>query len=401
MKTKKNMDLNVGNNEFNQQKFDVNRPIGQPKPMTPISPTVVTIVAKAVSVTKLEYNGLSGTRKYGFALVGDTKLNYYRLVLYTSKNKKSTVIENITLTKDFEYNVNENNTVSFQGKDNWYLEFANTDDAIDFNSHLAFGLWKLNGLKELFWLDLFYPTRNENVAKFGCVVEITYFANTIQGKVLGSEVSNNIKDDRYLKVNVNEEGWERSLLGVNENTQRIVYIPIAEMGAWKILTDGRQSLCLTMTVKKVHEIEENNIVDLLAIEKHHSSDSTKPSENNSTIIQEKNNIDSSNNTIESIASSKTVSIELLHEEFEKLKIDNIKTNERLTKLEALIKENNSEHIGNLNDLEFKKSMKTMYKNIVREFPVDQTFSGNQIQIIIKNIFYNALMCSNQSQTKND
>jgi len=390
------MDLNIGNNVFNLQKGDVNRTIRQPKPSPSISPTVVTLVAKAVSASKLQNDELISIGKYGFALVGDTKLNYYRLMLYTSKNKINSVIENLVLTKDFKYNVNENNTVRFLANDNWSLEFANTNDAVDFNSQLAFVLWKLNGSKDLFWIDLFYPTRNDNVAKFGSVIEITYFACTIHGKILGPEVSNNIKDERRLKVNVNEDGWERSLLGVSEKTQRIVYIPVAEMGAWKILTDGQQSLCLTVTVKNVYEIKENNVADLLVIKQKllHS----EPLENNSTLIQSKEIVDNSY-TVGNIVPSKTISLELLHEKFEKLKIDNIKTNERLTKLEALVKDKNSENTGNLNDLEIKKSMKTVYKNIIREFPVDQTFTGSQIQIIIKDIFYNVLMCSNQSHSK--
>jgi len=393
------MDLNIGNNVFNLQKDDVNKPIRQPKPSPSISPTVVTLVAKAVSVSKLQNDKLIPIGKYGFALVGDTKLNYYRLMLYTSKNKINSVIENLVLTKDFKYNVNENNTVRFLANDNWFLEFANINDAVDFNSQLAFVLWKLNGSKDLFWIDLFYPTRNDNVAKLGNVVEITYFAYTIHDKILGPEVSNNIKDDRHLKVNINEDGWERSLLGVNEKTQRIVYIPVAEMGAWKILTDGQQSLCLTVTVKNVYEIEKNNAADLLVIVKQNPLD-YDPLENNSILIQSKEIVDNSH-TVGSIVPSKTISIELLHEEFEKLKIDNIKTNERLTKLEALVKEKNSENAGNLNDLKIKKSMKAVYKNIIREFPVDQTFTGSQIQIIIKDIFYNALMCANQSQSKKD
>lgn len=393
------MDLNIGNSVFNLKKNEINRPIRQQNPPPIITPAVVTIVAKAVSASKLENDELISIGKYGFALVGDTKLNHYRLVLYVCKNKINSVIENLILTKDFNYNVNENNTVAFLTKDNWHLEFANTNDAVTFNSHLAFALWKLNGMKELFWFDLFYPTRNNNVAKFSSVVEITYFANTIDGKIFGPEVSNNIEDGRYLKVNVNEEGWERSLVGVNEKTQRIVYIPIAEMGAWKILTDGQQSLCLTVTVKNVYEIEDNNMTDLMVTVKQEPLDS-KLSENKCILIQSKEIVDSSH-TIENIP-SKTISFELLHEELEKLKIDNIKTNNRLTKLEALVKENNSENIENLNiNLEFKKSLKTLYKNIIKEFPVDQMFTGSQVQILIKDIFYNALMCSNQSQSTNE
>jgi len=384
------MDFTIESETFKHQN-DSSHQIRRPKSLATNPPTVATIVAKAVTVSKLENNELTAVGKYGFALAGDVKLNYYQLLLYGSK---SSVLVNLVITKDFKYSVNENNTVGFVSNENWHLEFSNTNDAVDFNSHLAFVLWKLNGLKELFWFDLYYPSRNDNVAMFGSVVEIIYVAHTVQGKTIGPEVSNNINDSRYLKVNVNQEGWERSLLGVNDNTKRIVYIPVAEMGAWKILTNGRQCLCLTVTVKNVYEIKENVINDFPESISQEPLD-TAP-KNNSTLIQVKEIVED-NLTVETVAPSK-VCIESLYEEFGKLKVDNIKTNERLTKLEALVKEKPNK-IDNSNEL--KKSMKTLYKSIAREFPVDQTFSGSEIQTTIQNIFYNTFMYSNQSHSKND
>jgi len=384
------MDFTIENKSFKHQQNG--QPIRRQKSLAINPPTVATIVAKAVTVSKFENNELTTVGKYGFALAGDVKLNYYQLLLYGSK---SSVLVNLVITKDFKYNINENNTVSFISKENWHLKFSNTNDAVDFNSHLAFVLWKLNECKELFWFDLYYPSRNDNVAMFGNVVEILYVAHTVQGKVIGPEVSNNIEDNRYLKVNVSQEGWERSLLGVNNSTKRIVYIPIAEMGAWKILTNGRQCLCLTVTVKNVYEINENiinNIPESIVQEP-----LNKASKNDSTLIQEKE-IVNDNSNVEIVALSKTVCIESLYEEFEKFKVDNIKTNERLTKLEALVKDKPNK-IENSSEL--KKSMKTLYKSIIREFPVDQTFSGSQIQTIIQDIFYNTLMYSNQSHTHSE
>lgn len=384
------MDFTIESEEFKNHQNDSSHKIRRPKSIT-TNPTVATIVAKAVTVSKLENNELTAVGKYGFALAGDVKLNYYQLLLYGSKNS---VLVNLVITKDFKYNVNENNTVRFLSKESWHLEFSNTNDAVDFNSHLAFVLWKLNGFKELFWFDLYYPSRNDNVAILGSVVEIIYVANTIQGKTIGPEVSNNIEDNRYLKVNINQEGWERSLLGVNDNTQRIVYIPVAEMGAWKILTNGRQCLCLTVTVKNVYEIKENVINDFPeSISQEPLNSAPK---NDSTLIQAEKIVED-NLTIEAVAPPR-VCIESLYEEFENLKIDNIRTNERLTKLEALVIEKANK---NENSSELKKSMKILYKSIAREFPVDQTFSGSEIQTIIQNIFYNTLMCSNQSHSKND
>lgn len=386
------MDVNSVNNALpKKKKDDANKPIRGPK-LTPasIAPTVVTIVAKAVTASKLENNELITVGKFGFALAGDVKLNYYQLLLYGSKN---VVLLNLILTKDFKYNVNENNTVQFMSKESWHLEFANTNDAVEFNSRLAFILWKLNGSKELYWVDLFYPSRNEKVATIGSTVEIEYIANAIQGKIFGPEVSNNINDDRYLKVNICEEGWERSMLGVNVGTQRIVYIPIAEMGAWKILTDGRQCLCLTITVKDVYEIKESNINDLSVIEEQEPTVEASP--NNSIVIQSK---DVDNSFVTELNSlSKKVSVETLYNEFEKLKFNSIKTNERLEKLEALVKEIRPEKIENSADVEFKKSMKTLYKSIIREFPVEQTFSGSQIHTIIRDIFYSVLTHSDKTQ----
>lgn len=382
------MDFTIESEAFKHHQNDTS--YRRPKSLATNTPTVATIVAKAVTVSKFENNELTVVGKYGFALAGDVKLNYYQLLLYSSK---SSVLVNLVITKDFKYNVNENNTVRFLSKENWHLEFSNTNDAVDFNSHLAFVLWKLNGFKELFWFDLYYPSRNDNVAMFGSVVEIIYVAHTVQGKTIGPEVSNNIEDNRYLKVNVNQEGWERSLLGVNDSTQRIVYIPVVDMGAWKILTNGQQCLCLTVTVKNVYEIKENVINDFPEGQELQNSDP----KNGSTLIQAKEIVED-NPTVKIVAPSRTVCIETLYEEFENLKIDNIKTNERLTKLEALVKEKPNK-IENSSEL--KKSMKSLYKSIVREFPVDQTFSGSEIQTIIQSIFYNTLMCSNQSHSKND
>ncbi|KAL5233063.1 hypothetical protein ACI65C_000473 [Semiaphis heraclei] len=386
------MDFTIGNESFKHQN-DSNQQNRRPKSLATNPPTVATIVAKAVTVSKLENNELIAVGKYGFALAGDVKLNYYQLLLYGSK---SSVLVNLVLSKDFNYNVNENNTVRFTSNENWHLEFSNTNDAVDFNSHLAFVLWKLNGFKELFWFDLYYPSRDDNVATYSSIVEIIYVAHTVQGKTIGPEVSNNIDDNRYLKVNVNQEGWERSLLGVNENTKRIVYIPVAEMGAWKILTNGRQCLCLTVTVKNVYEIKEEVIHDFPESISQSQEPLKSDPKNDSTLIKKKEIVEDKL-TVETVAPSR-VSIESLYEEFEKLKIDNIKTNERLTKLEALVNEKPNEKE---NSNEFKKPMKTLYKSIVREFPVDQTFSGSEIQTKIQNIFYNMLMCSNQSHSKND
>lgn len=385
------MDYNVGNNAFKQKNSDVSQSNQQSRPLSTNSPTVTTIVAKAVNASKLENNKIVTVGKYGFALAGDVSMNYYQLLLYGSK---SSILVNVVLNRDFKYNVCENNAVEFVTKENWRLEFVNTNDAIDFNSHIAFVLWKLNGLKVLSWLDLCYPSRNDKVATFGSVVEITYIANTIKGKIMGPEVSNNINDNRYLKVNISENGWERSLLGVNDGTQRIIYIPSAEMGAWKIVTNGRQWVCLTVTVKSVYEIQENNVIDSpINITQEPLN---KAPENNSSVIKSSDIVDNNVSIDDNVTSSNKVCIETLFKEFEKLKLDNIETKERLTLLETLVKENKVEKIENLSDSEFKKSMKILYKNIMREFPVDQSFDGNQIQKIIKNVFSNTLMRYNES-----
>jgi len=244
-------------------------------------------------------------------------------------------------------------------------------------------------------MDLHCPSRDDKVATIGSVVEITFVANTIQGKTIGPEVSNNIDDDRYLKVNVSEDGWERSLLGVNDDTKRIVYIPSAKMGAWKILTDGRQCLCLTVTVKKVFEVEEHTVENLPV----NTNEEPFDEFSNSEIIQMNNNIASDDPSV--AASMKTLCIETLYEEFDKLKIENIKTNQRLTQLEELLKETRSEKVDNSSDSEFKKTMKTVYKSIVREFPANETFSGSHIQTKIKDLFYDALVRFNKTQSNND
>ncbi|XP_025409716.1 FK506-binding protein 15-like [Sipha flava] len=385
------MDLNIESDAFKQQKNDIKQSIQRTKPLQ-ANPTVATIIAKVVTANTLENNKLIPVGKYGFALAGDVKLNYYQLLLYGSKNS---ILINLLLTKDFKYNVNENNSIGFLSKVNWHLEFENTNDAVSFNSQLAFVLWKLNGCKELYWADLYYPSRNSNVARFNSVVEITYVANTVSSKKFGPQVSSNIKDDRYLKVNINENGWERSLLGVNVNTQRIVFIPIAEMGAWKILTDGRQCLCLTMTVQNIYELKGENITDEpVIITQEHLK---KANENHPTIIQP---LDIVYDNISAIPSKK-LCIESLYEEFEKLKLDNIKTYERLAKLEALIIEKKSDKTENSIDSELKKSMKIIYKRLIKEFPVDETFSGSEIQTKIKDIFYNILACSNQSNVNSN
>lgn len=371
------MDLNIGNDAFKQQNNDVKQSTRRTKPLQ-ASPTVATIVAKVVTASTLEDNQLIPVGKYGFALAGDVKLNYYQLLLYGSK---SSILVNLILTKDFKYNVNENNSVGFLSKGNWHLEFANTNDAVSFNSQLAFALWKLNGCKELFWADLYYPSRNGKVATFDSVVEITYVANTVSSKTFGPEVSSNIKDDRCLNVKTSENGWERSLLGVNDNTRRIVFIPIAEMGAWEILTDGRQCLCLTITVHNIYDVKEEDITDEpVTIIQEPSEKAAK----NHSIIQPQDII----NNDQSAAPSKTMCIESLYEEFEKLKLDNINTYERLARLETLIIEKKPDKTESSNDLEFKKSIKHLYKQLVREFPVNETFSGTEIQTKIKDIFHN-------------
>lgn len=368
------------------------QPVQRTKSLATHLPTVATIVAKAVTVSKLENNKLTAVGKYGIALAGDVKLNYYQLLLYGSK---SSVLVNLVITKDFKYNVNENNTVGFICNDNWHVEFSDTNEAIDFNSHLAFVLWKLNGPKELFWFDLHYPSRNDTITIFGSVVEIIYVAHTVQGKTIGPEVSNNIEDNRYLKVNVSQEGWERSLLGVNNGTRRVIYIPVAEMGAWKILTNGRQCLCLTVTVKNVYEIKENDLNDF---PERIVQEPLNTVPKNDSVFHQTKEINEDNLCVEVDAPPRTVCIESLYEEIEKFKADNINTNKRLTQLEALVKEKQNKLE---NSSELKKSMKTLYKSIAREFPVDQTFSGSQIQTIIQDIFYNTLMCSKQSHSKND
>lgn len=376
------MDFNIENNPFKQQKIDANQSLRRQNPV------VATIIAKVVSARRYENNEFVG--KYGFALAGDTKLNFYQLLLYGSK---SSVLENLIVTKDlhrdFKYIVNENLKIGFLANEKWILEFSNLEDANEFNSHLSFVLWKLNGPKELFWMDLSYPTRNEKVATFDSVIEITYHANTVKGKIYGPEVSNNVNDDRHLKVNVSKEGWERSLLGVNVDTYRIVYIPIAEMGAWKILTEGQHCLCLTVNVKNLYEIKENSSIDLPVLGQETL---------NSSIIQSREIVD---DNILIKTDTRTICIESLYEEFENLKKDNIKTHERLSKLEALINERRSETIDNSCESEFKTSIKTMYKNIVRVFPTDQTFSGSEIQLTIKDIFCDALKSFNQSQIRNN
>lgn len=385
------MDLNIESDVFKQHINDVKQPTRRTKPLQ-ASPTVATIVAKVVTASTFEDEKLIPVGKYGFALAGDVKLNYYQLLLYGSK---SSILINLILTKDFEYSVNENNSIGFLCKKNWHLEFANTNDAVSFNSQLAFVLWKLHGCQELFWADLYYPSRNGKVATFDSVVEITYVANTVSNKIFGPEVSNNINDGRYLNVDISEDGWEQSLIGVNDNTQRIVFIPIAKMGAWKILTDGHQCLCLTMTVHNIYEVKEDDITDeSVIITQEPLEIATK---NHSTTIQPQDIVHDNF----SAAPSKTMCIESLYEEFEKLKLDNIRTYERLAKLEELIIEKKPDLKENSSDSEFKKSMKTIYKQLIREFPDDETFSGGEIQTKIKNVFYNILACSNQSNVNSN
>lgn len=374
------MNSNIRSDLFIQQKNNVYQNLQRPKPLSPVeNPVVATIIAKVVFVRKYENNELVG--KYGFALAGDTKLNFYQLLLYGSK---SSILENFIVTKDLHrdsnYIVYENLTVGFLANEKWKLEFSNLDDANEFNSHLAFVIWKLNGPKELFWMDLSYPSRNDKVATFGSVIEITYIANIVEGRIHGPEVSNNVNDERHLKVNVSEDGWERSLLGVNVDTFRIVFIPVAEMGAWKILTEGQQCLCLNINVKKLYEIEKNSNTDLPIF---------RQETINSTTIQSKE-IANDNPSIQTVAHSKSICIESLYEEFENLKIDNIKTRERLSKLEAIINERRPETVDNSCKSEFKKSMRTVFKSIVRAFPAEQTFSGSEIQLTIKDIFCDAL-----------
>ncbi|VVC32886.1 PH domain-like [Cinara cedri] len=369
------MDFDDGNNVFSQKKIDINQ---SKRPKSLLTHTVSTIVAKVVTASKLGNDELIPVGKYGFALAGDVIQNYYQLLLY---GNKSSVLDNLIITKEFQYNVNENNTVQFLSKENWLLEFSNTKDAVDFNSHLAFVLWKLNEPKELFWMDLYYPSRNK-VAIFSSIVEITYVANVVQGKNFGPEVSNNIKDSQFLKIKVSEKGWERSLLGVNDNTQRIVYIPVAEMGAWKILTDGHQCLCLTITVNNVYEIKEKKITEL-------GQETLEITATSNSIPTQLTEIVDNNLTIEPGSSLKTVSIESLYKEFEKLKFNNVETNERLLKLEALVEEKKLDKIETLNSTELKKFIKIVFKSIIQEFPIDQKFSGSEIQTTIKNILTNA------------
>lgn len=376
------MDINGTTNIFKQNKNYASQPTRRPKQTNP-----TTIVAKAVTASKGENDELIPVGKYGFALAGDVKLNYYQLLLYGSK---SSVIANCILSKDFKYSVKNNNTIKFLSKEVWHLEFANTNDAVEFNSHIALVLWKLNGSKELFWMDLYYPPRFDKTATFGSVIEVTYVANTVQNIKFGPEVSNNIEDDKYLNIIVNQEGWERSLLGVNDNTKRIVCLPAAEMGAWKILTDGCQCLCLIVTVKNVYEIKENGVTNLPVVK----PEPLEALESNFPVLQLKEIVDIKDSAVDTVVPSKT--IESLYEELEKLKIDNIKTKERLTQLEASFKETNKEKIDNSSNSELKKSMKTIYKNIIREFPADQSFSGSHIQTKIKEIFHNTLMLNNQS-----
>lgn len=384
--------------DFNYQKYttkqpikDSNKPIGQQNTLQS-NLTFTTIVAKSVTVSKFENNKLIPVGRYGLALAGDVKLDNYQFLLYGSKKS---VLVNLILTKDFKYNVNANNTAEFLYKENWYLKFANTNDAIEFNSHMAFALWKFNGSKELFWLDLYFPSRSDKIAILDSVVEITYVANAIEGKTLGPEISNNTNDERYLKISVSEEGWEKSLLGVNANTQRVVYIPVDKMNAWKILTNGRQCLCLTIVVKKIYEVKENNLANLPLTFKQESLEAFCALDNTKT--QKTDIVHDDLSIVTKVAPTKEMSIEALYEEFEKLKIDNITTNKRLAQLEESIRDDKEvETVTNLTNSEFKKSMKSLYKSIIEEFPFDKTFSGSQIQTKINDIFYNAFKYSNQN-----
>lgn len=389
-------DFNYGKHATKQPIKESNKLIRQHNTLQ-ANLTVTTIIAKSVTVSKFENNKLIPVGKYGLALAGDVKLDYYQLLLYGSKKS---VLVNLVLTKDFKYNVNANNAVELLDKENWHLEFADTNDAMDFNSHMAFVLWKFNGPKELFWLDLYFPSRNDKTAMLDSIVEITYVAHVIEGKTLGPEVSNNTNDERYLKINVSEEGWEKSLLGVNDNTHRVVYIPVAKMNAWKILTDGRQCLCLTIVVKKVYEVKEHNLANLPLTFKQESLEAFSAIDN--TKVQKADIVHDDISIVTKVVPTKEMSIEALYEEFEKLKVDNITTNKRLTQLEELIKDGKkAETVKNSTNSELKKSMKNLYKSIIQEFPFDQTFSGSQIQTKINDIFYNALMCSNQNQFNND
>ncbi|XP_050420929.1 uncharacterized protein LOC126833555 [Adelges cooleyi] len=360
---------------------------------SPSNPKASTIIAKAVTVYKLEISSPSLVGKYGLALAGDKKLNYYQILIYG----KNVCLVNQVLSKDFVFKVCENNHVEFQSSEKWRLEFANTNDAIEFNSHIALVLWKLYDSKALFWFDLYYPIRTDITAKLSSVVEIIYTANTIQGKILGPEVSNNIKDDKNLKVSIGKNGWERSLMGVNIGTRRIIYIPVSEMGAWKILTDGHQSLCLTITVRNVYEIKENNKVEGPLTDTHQDVAANEPRNIENEILPKKEN--DNQNCADTVTISKKLSIEILSDELNRLKIEHSKTNERLEKLESLVNKTNSnttiDSAKNI-DIELKKSLKFVYKSLVQKFPAEQTFSGKEIQSIIKDIFCNVINCPTPS-----
>lgn len=360
--------------------------LGRPKPLT-ANPAVSTIVAKVVAVTELRKDGETvRVKKYGFALAGNVKLNYYQLLVYGAK---SSVLVNLALSKRLVYGVRENDVVEFwddNEQTTWRLQFSNADDAVDFNWHVAFALWKLiDGPNELFWMDLHYEPRHggSSVATFGSALEIAFVANTVHGKTIGPEVSNNVNDGRYLKVNVSEHGWARALLGVNVGTKRIVYIPAAEMGAWKILTDGGQSLCLSVIVEKVYAAEEQDAeerqpVDALIdepLDERSAASDCKATRSNANSLA----------SFPAEIPCGALGIDTLYQEFEEFRIENAKTNDRLTRLEELVQQNTR--------TEKVKDMKTLYKTIVQEFPADQTFSGSQIQTKIKDIFYNSLFCS--------
>ncbi|XP_050543979.1 FK506-binding protein 15-like [Daktulosphaira vitifoliae] len=368
------MDLNP-NNLFEQKKLATHNK-SQPSNLS-----VSTIIAKVVTVYKVENNSSLFVGKYGFALAGDKESKHYQILLYG----KNTILINYSLNKDFVYNVFENNCVEIITMTRWRLEFANIHDAVDFNSNISLILWKLNNPKIMFWIDLYYPIRNGVTAKFGSVVEVTFSAKIIQGKTIGPEVSNNYEDNKNLKVLIRNEGWEKSLMGVNVGTQRIIYIPAAEMGAWKILTDGHQSLCLIVNVKNVYEMEDDNAQVSLIMNKeikiklNNSSSDNVPNQNDQVVL---NNINS----------SKKLLVETLSEELAELKKEHSKTIERLEKLEISFNEFklNKSSSKDIIDLDLRKCLKKVYKSLIKEFPTDQSFTGNQVQFTIREIFYNYL-----------
>lgn len=370
--------------DFKPINLEQNAAVKQNKPH-PSKPSVSTIIAKAVTVYKVENDSLSFVGKYGFALAGDKELKNYQILLYG----KNVVLINHFLNKDFTYYVHENNCVEIITSTRWRLEFANTQDAVDFNSNISLVLWKLKDSKALFWTDLYYPIRNGVTAKFGNVVEVTFSAKLIQGKTIGAEVSNNYKDDKNLRVLIRNEGWEKSLVGVNIGTQRIIYIPVAEMGAWKILTDGRQSLCLVVSVNNVYELEDDKIHTPLTENNEIKMESNKSSSNDVSKANQ-------NVAVDNISPSKSLLVESLSEELIELKNEHSKTVERLEKLERLFNDFklNKSNCKDETNMDLRKCLKKVYKNLIQEFPTEQSFTGDQVQCIIKEIFFNYLSSQN-------